>query len=408
MGVVGEGLSWVGGQIFGDEEGPGAMGTGQYKAKPHSINQQAFNNPVGDQSQNWAAGMGGMLGATTGGAPSATAAQLGGAQTYGGAKIGPTAQAGGANVGPTATYGGAQLDQSQFQNIMQQQQAAANQQALQAQGLGPSVAQVQAQQQAQSNMQQQAALLGSQRGSSNPALAQRAALDAGANAQQQAAQQAVLGRTQEVLGAQTNYANMLAGMGNQTSQWAQGQAGLTQQAQLASMGALNSQNLAQAQLAQQNQQFNTGALNSQQLAQAQLYQQAQMGNQDAMNQFMLQQGQMNQQANLANMQSQLAQNQLNAQQYNQYMDYLQQQNLAQYQGQMAGQQLEVNQVTGLAGANQAGYANAAAARGKLAGGILSAIGGAAMSDRRSKKNIGDASAEVNRFLEVIALMSGAE
>lgn len=403
MGAIGEGLSWVGGQIFGDEEGPGALGTGQYKAQPYNINQQAFQSPLGDQSGNWQAGMGGMLGATTGAAPQAKAAQLGGAATYGGARVGPTAQAGLAQVGPTATYGGARLDQSQFQNIMQQQQASANQQALQAQGLGPSIAQVQAQQQAQSNMQQQAAMLASQRGSSNPALAQQQALNAGAAAQQQAAQQAVLGRTQEVLSAQQQYANQLSGMGQQTAGWAGQQASLEQQAQLQSMGALNSQNLAQAQLAQQGRQFDVGALNAQQLAQAQLYQQAGLASQADINQFMLQQGLMNQQANMGNMQAQLAQNQLNAQQYNQYMQMLQQANMAQYQGQMAGQQLEVGQVTGLAGPNQAGYANAAAARGKMAGGLMNAMGGAlAMSDKNAKKNITEAEDHLDNFLTMIA------
>ena len=402
MGVVGD-------AIFGDEEGPGAMGTGQYKATPHQINQQSFQNPVGDQSQNWNAGMQGMLGATTGGAPSATAAQLGGAAQYGGAKVGATAQAGGANVGPTATYGGAQLDQGQFQNVMQQQQQFANQQALQAQGQGPSVAQVQAQQQANNIMQQQAAMLGSQRGSSNPALAQRQAMDQGAAAQQAAAQQAVLGRTQEVLGAQQNYGNILAGMGSQTSNWSQAQAQLTQQAQLQSMGALNSQNLAQAQLMQQNNQFNSGALNANNLAQAQLYQQAGLANQADQNQFMLQQGQMNQQTNLANMQSELAQNQLNAQQYNQYMDYLQQQNLAQYQGQMAGQQLEVQNALGASQVNAQAYQNSAANRGKVAGGAMQAVAGLAMmSDIRSKMNIESAEDDLDETLEYTFKQLGAK
>lgn len=402
-------MGFVGDAIFGDEEGPGMLGTGQYKATPHNINQQSFQNPVGDQSMNWNQGMQGMLGATTGGAPSTTAAQLGGAAQFGGARVGPTAQAGGANVGPTATYGGARLDQSQFQNVLGQQQQFANQQALQAQGLGPSVAQVQAQQQANNIMQQQAAMLGSQRGSSNPALAQRQALDAGAQAQNQAAQQAVLGRTQEVLGAQQNYGNILAGMGSQTSNWAQAQAQLEQQAQLQSMGALNSQNLAAAQLMQQNNQFNTGALNANNLAQAQLYQQAGLANQADVNQFMLQQGQLNQQANLANMQSQLAQNQLNAQQYNQYMDYLQQQNLAQYQGQMAGQQLAVQNALGASGINAQAYNNAAQSRGGMAGGAMGAIGALAMfSDINAKTNIDDADEDLDEALENIYGQLGAK
>ena len=396
-------MSGVLDMLGGTDTKAGALGIGQYKSQNTPINQQAFMNPVGDQSMNWNQGMQGMLGATTGGAPQATAAQLGGAQTYQGANLGATAQAGGANAGPTATYGGARLDQSQFQNIMQQQQASANQQALQAQGLGPSVAQVQAQQQAQSNMQQQAAMLASQRGSSNPALAQQQALNAGASAQQQASQQAVLGRTQETLAAQQAYANQLSGMGQQAAGWAGNQASLEQQAQLQSMGAINAQNLAQAQMMQQNQQFNVGALNAQQLAQAQMYQQAGLANQADINQFMLTQGAMNQQANMGNMQAQLSQNQLNAQQYNQYMNMLQQQNLAQYQGQMAGQQLQVQQEQGINQINAKGYENASEARSGMIGGAMGAIGGLAMmSDKRTKTNIEDAELALDNFLRLLA------
>jgi hypothetical protein len=72
---------------------------------------------------------------------------------------------------------------------------------------------------------------------------------------------------QQLSGVESN----LAGEG---ANWAQNQAGFTQQAQLASMGAINSANQNQAQLNTQNAQFNSGQQNQQNLNQAQLLQQA--------------------------------------------------------------------------------------------------------------------------------------
>jgi len=329
------------GGLFGDASTPGVMGTGQFVAQPNTINQQAFQNPVGDQSQNWNSGMGNMLGATTGQAAQAGNTQLGAAQTYGGAQI-----------GPTATYGGAQLNGGQYNQVYGQEQGLASQLGAQAQGLGPSVAQVTAQQQAGQNLQNQMAMLGSQRGSSNPALAQQAALNAGSSANQQAAQQAVLGRTQEELGAQQNLSALQGQMGSQATNFANANAGLAQQAGLANQGALNANNLAQAGM----------------------YQQAGLSNQQDINQFGLQQGQMNQATTAANLQQQLAQGQLNAQQYNEYMNNLQGMNLAQYQGQMAGQQLATNQNLGINQINSGAYNNAASNRSSTTGGMLGALG----------------------------------
>ncbi len=373
--------------LFGDSKSPGMMGTGQYVAPKHAINQQAFQNPVGDQSQNWNSGMDKMLGATTGNAPSAMNVQLGSA-----AQVGPTSLSGAGNIGPTATYGGAQLNGGQYNDTFAQEQGLANQLGAQARGQGPSLAEATAQQHAQSTMQQQAALLGSQRGSSNPALAQRAALDAGATASQAAAQQAVTGRIQEQQTAQAQQANLLGAMNQQATGFAGTNAQMEQQAALSSMGALNTGNITQAQLGQQNNQFNSGSINAQNLAQAQLYQQK-----------MLQQGQMNQQTTMGNLSAQGQQNQLNAQQYNEYMNNLQQQNLAQYQGQMGGQQLEVQNANGNAQIQAGAYQNAGAARAGLGGGVMGALGGLMMfSDRNAKTKIKDGRKEVQSFLDLLS------
>ena len=266
-------IGWAGGVVngvenwFGGNKGnPGALGTGMYSTDTPTVDPSAFQNPVGNQAGNWNAGMQNMLGATTGQAPQAGNVQLGPAQSYGGAQI-----------GPTTTYGGAQLNGGQYNQTFGQEQALANQLNMQSQGQGPSVAQTVAQQQAGQNLQNQMAMLGSQRGSTNPALAQLAAQQAGANAQQQAAQQAVLGRTQEELSAQQSQGQLLGAMNGQATGFAGQNAQLAQQAGLTNMGAINSQNLAQAGLLQQ----------------------AGLSNQSAANQFALQQGQMGQQTSLA-------------------------------------------------------------------------------------------------------------
>lgn len=333
-----------------------ALFQGRYDVQqehPYSIDYSQFQNPTGNQAGNWQQGMQGMLGATTGAAP-----QAGTAQTYGGA-----------NLGQTATYGGAQLNGGQYNASYSQEQHLANQLAAQAQGNGPSLAQVTAQQQAGQNLSNQMAMLGSQRGSSNPALAQQQALQAGSNAQQQAAQQAVMGRTQEELGAQQAQAGLLGNMNQQASGFSQAQAGLQQQAALQSMGALNAQNQAQAGL----------------------YQQAGLANQAAQNQTML-----------ANLQAALAQGQINAQQYNAYMQQLQSQNAQQYQGQMAGQQLGINQQLGIGQIAGGGTGNAGQTTGalfQLAGSMASAA--AAASDKRVKKDIQDGNQELDSALSNI-------
>jgi len=391
--------------IFGDSDSPGALGTGQYRAPQYAINDFNFQNPTGNQATNYNNGMAGYLGSTTGAAAQANNTQLGAANTFDGAKIGSTALAGQANLGPTATYGGAQLNAGQYNNTFNQQQALANQLTAQSQGQGPSLAQVTADQQRNQNMQQAAAVLGSQRGSSNPALAQRALMDAQANAGQQAAQQAVLGRTQEALAAQGQLGNTLSGMNQQASNFAQAQAQLQQQAGLQSAQNINAANQAQAQLSQQNSQFNTGALNAQQLAQAQLYQQAGLANQADLNQFALQQGQMNQQTNLSNLQAQQNQAQLNAQQYNNYMAQLQQQVQAQYAAQVAREQLGVQNQVGTNNTNAQAYQNAAGGRQGAAGMAIGAIGAlAAFSDENAKTEIEDGEDSLEDFLTLLDIL----
>src|SRR6266568_4231892 len=182
--------------LGGTHEDPGAFGTGQYVAPKYNIDRAAFDNPLGNKyiEDQYKSGMGNFYGVSQPiNAPTANAAQLGASKSYYGAAISPYVMSQGANINPAAQAYAAQLNGQQYNSTYNQEQGLANQLSAQARGLGPSVAQAQAQQQAGQNLNSQLAFLGSQRGASNPAVAQYQAQQAGAIANQQAAQQAVLG-----------------------------------------------------------------------------------------------------------------------------------------------------------------------------------------------------------------------
>lgn len=296
-----------------------AASGGQPNAGPNPIQDSGFTNPNGNQSQNWNQGMANMLGATTGAAPQASAGK---------------AQ-------------GAQLNLDQYQGAYNQEQGLANQYSQMAQGKGPSLAMITANQQAQAGLNNTLSALGSQSGSSNPALAQRSAIDAGSQASAQAAANAVQGRTAEEMNAMQAQGGLYNAMTGQAA----GVAG---------------QN---AQLAQNTGQFNTG--------------------------------QQNQMA-MANLQAALQNKQINNAQYNQYMNMLQQQTLSQYQAAQNNQQLQVQEQLGAAGINVPAQEWYAGQIGQGVNSLMSTVGAAAMSDQRSKKNISyNASTELDNFLTMI-------
>ena len=337
------------------------------------------------------------------GAQNAQNTNLAGAATMNpnaqGAQLGQTSLSPQVQLGQAQTYGAAQLNGGQYNSTFGQEQGLANQLQAQSQGQGPSVAQVTANQQAQQNLSNSMAQLGSQRGSTNPALAQQAALNAGANAQQGAAQQAVMGRTQEELGAQANLGNTLGSMNNQAQAFAGANANLTQQQQMANQSAQNQFALTQGQMNLQNNQFNAGSQNTANLTQGQMNQQAGLANQSDANQFALAQGQMNQQTSLANQQNQFNTNQLNAQQYNNYMNQVAQMNLAQQQGMEAYSQNATGYQESANSLNFQGQQAAAKNDAALIGGAMSAAGGMmGMSDIRQKTKIQMADKEMNHFL----------
>lgn len=141
----------------------------------------------------------------------------------------------------------------QNQNVFGQQAALSNQLMDMAQGGGPNPALAQLNQATAQNVQNQAALMASQRGASaNPALIARQAAMQGAQAQQQAAGQAATMRAQQQLGAigaAQNQQQSMIGQ-QQAAQMGFNQAAQGQQNNL--MGALANQNNTNSQVQAQN------------------------------------------------------------------------------------------------------------------------------------------------------------
>lgn len=182
--------------------GPSIFGTGMYQGAPIGINQNAFNNPVGVQAGQALSGqISNQLGATT------------------------------QDVNAAQAAGGNPAD---YQSGLAGEQALAARYGQMANGQGPSLATVAAQQQGASNLASAESLLGSARGAGNPAQAQMAARNAQATGGQQIAQNVVQGRTAEelgALGAQGGlYGNIAGqglqeqGLGNQLGEFNAGQA----------------------------------------------------------------------------------------------------------------------------------------------------------------------------------------
>lgn len=317
------------------------------------------------------------------------------------------------------------IDTSQSNPILAAQLQQINQLNNISNGVGPSVAQQQAQLQGQQNVANQMAVLGSQRGSSNASLGQRQGQLAASNANQQAIQAGVLGRTQEELQAQNTLNQALLGTQGQVMQGAQAQAGLLQQTALANTGASNAQqqfNAGQANAmalqnanfgnsqeqfnagaANQQSQFNTQQLNAMLTQQGAMNQQINLANQAAEQQTSLANLQSSQQTNLANLQAAQQTQGLNANEYNAYVQSLMALGNTNLQAsenyaQLVAQQneafaalksnKEINQMNNQMGLVGAGIAGGAA----LMGGALSA------SDVNLKTNIKSGTRDMKDFL----------
>jgi hypothetical protein len=229
------------------------LGMGQqYQFSPYQVNSAAFSNPVGNIAPAWQSAMGQYLGANTMAAPT---------------------------VAPT--------DLSMVQPGYQGQMAAANMYGQLANGGGPSLAALQAQQSGQQNLAAALSLAGSQRGG-NPALTNYNTQQQLAGINQQTAMNAVQGRTAEQLNALQGLAGSsagAAGTGLQAAglqqQQALGSAGIQQQQQAQNAAAWNSY---LNQLYGQNQQQFAANQNLQNLAANQALQYNQLGAQQFQNQ----------------------------------------------------------------------------------------------------------------------------
>jgi hypothetical protein len=256
----------------------------------------------------------------------------------------------------------ARIDTGQSQNLMGGQVANINALNAQAQGQGPSVAAETARQQAEANTKAQMAAIGSQRGAANSALGLRAAQDSAAQQRQQGAQNATMGRAQEAMAARQQLGGALSGATQQAQQGAQ--------------------------------------------AQAQLSQQAGMQNAQAANQLTAQQGQLDVQTKLANLQAQVQAGQLNANEYNAYVQALLAQNNNDWGAQMnAMNSIMTNnaQIQGVyhgvtVGANNPDYALTSAG---ISGGAGLAAGALQASDKNLKVEIRSAERPIKDFMSQV-------
>lgn len=228
--------------------------------------------------------------------------------------------------------------------------------AAQAAGKGPSLAQSQLAQATDRNLAQSMALAGSQRGSSAGS-GMRQIAQGQAQMNQQAAQQSADLRMNEQMAARQQLGGVMAQGREQDIGLATSQAGFTQQAKLA--------------------------------------------NQDAANQFKLQQAGFNQQAAGNNQQAALAMQGMNDDQAKALMSGQLAMDAQGMEGAMALEKLKVQQSLGVAGVNQAAYADASKNRQGFIGGMGEGAASAAamMSDERVKTNIADGEDETDEFLK---------
>lgn len=311
------------------------------------------------------------------------------------ATLGPLATTQAAQLAPTMMLnGGAQLNNAGDAQLAAAQAQSINSLNATANGQGPSVAATQAHQAAQQNISNQIAALGSQRGSSNPALAQRMAAMGAGSANQQAAATGALGKSQEAIAAQNAVTSALSGARSQGQSQSSTQANLDQAAATANQNAALTGATTNANLAQSATTGNATAYN------AASQQQAAMQQQET-----LQQASQNQQTSLANLTANQQQNQLNDQVAGQAIASEQGQNQTDISNQVALQQELAQQQSTLAGLDTGvGINNSNNAMGLAGAGIqgVAALGGAAammaMSDRKAKTKIAMTERPLMNFL----------
>lgn len=390
-------------------QSPTMFGTGTYTAPLLPINDQAITgapaqganvnyglNSVWDNLNKEVANAGkpaaGMVQAATGGpasfqAATGQAAQANAAQ--GGYATSQAAQGGYATAGPT------QL--SVAGNTIGAQGGLADTLLTQANGGGTSAADLQLKAGADQNLANQLAALGSQRGSTNAALAQRTLADQAAASGATLNQQMGIQRAQETQAAQQAAGGVLSAQGSQAAGINSTAAGLAQQTALANAANAQQSTLANTENAQQaalanasNAQQSTlsNTENAQQTALANAAAQNAMtgGNLSAINAASLGNAQLSQQTNLANLGAtnqvalanqgaQLSNAQLSAQQLNAALGAQTGIGEANKAASLADQQLELQQLIAANQVNEQGYQASANANGNLTGAVISGVAG---------------------------------
>lgn len=246
--------------------------------------------------------------------------QLGNAAQMQAAQIGPASQALAAQISPIERFQGAQLgDASLITNggaeARARQVALIQQLEAQARGDGPSLAAVQLRAAQDRATKQQQAIIAS-RPDLSAALALRLASNQRGDLEAQTNQEVAQARVAEILQAREQLNSILGQTRQQdigveaanvaaVNQFGLTQAGLAQEAGLATQQQANAARFAQAELQQQAALGNRDALNQLLVQRAQLQQQAAAANQAAINQRAVEQGEINLRASLAN---QLAEN----------------------------------------------------------------------------------------------------
>lgn len=321
--------------------------------------------------------------ATLGAAPQAQAA-MGYSNDANNVSVGPTSTAAGPNVAQTGAHAQSTL-MGQLQN--------------EANGNGPSVADMQTKQAIAQGTAAQMGIAATQ-GGRNPAMANRQASVNAANIAQGAAGQAAQTKVQEQLAAQGQLGQVAGTVQGQNL----GEATLGANVNEFNAGQANNSTLTAAQIAQQTALANQKAQNDAATQTTANLQQTNLANQNVKGQYGLQQGQFDQATALANLQAQQQQRQANDT-YSQNMLGLGANISQQAEGNLAAEQTQrsnnYNTVTGInAGIAVNQQTDAANTLNGLIG-MGSGLAGAAASDEDLKHDVKGAGSEVEDFLQTL-------
>lgn len=357
-------------------QSPTMFGTGTYTAPLLPINDEAITGaPAQGASTNYglnsvwdnlnkelaaAPNQGaGMATATLGGPASYTAAT-------GQATQAQAAQGGYATAAPTAlaTSGNTIANQANLARTLD----------IQANGGGVSPADLQLQQGEQAGVAAQLAALGSQRGGTNAALAQRAAQDQAAAAAATTNQTLGIQRAQETQAAQQAEGAVLGAQGSQAAGINATAAGLQQQTELANAANAQQSTVANTENAQQTALTNAAAANAMTGQNLSAVNAANTGNaQLSQAQELANLGYSNQDT-LANQQTQLANQQLQNQQQAAVLGAQTAIGESNKASSLADEQLQLQQLIAANQVNEQGYQASAGANANLTGAVVGAAG----------------------------------